>query len=324
MKIIFLGGLSQRRSNWLVRLLGLLLLGVLLARVDLTQVQKIVGDADWRLILGAVLTIVPLILVKTIRWQGILRTQSTQLAIWPAFVSYFSSLFIGFLTPGRFGEFVRAWQVSQTCEISSARAFSSVLADRLFDLYALLIVGSAALITLTVEESEWAVVIGALALMTLPLILFIQDTTYGWLHGWGLKWGSLGQKLFAAEGWLSEMRAGLRQLDLASLVIAIGLTMLAYMIFFGECYLLALALNLSVGLVTVSYAVALGSLVTLLPLSVSGLGTREAVIVAYLGAAGVASEAALAFSLLVFLTFYVGGGLIGAMAWWIRPIKLNR
>ncbi len=37
--------------------------------------------------------------------------------------------------------------------------------------------------------------------------------------------------------------------------------------------------------------------------------------IAYLGAAGVTSEAALGFSLLVFFTFYLGGGLIGLVAW---------
>ena len=65
------------------------------------------------------------------------------------------------------------------------------------------------------------------------------------------------------------------------------------------------------GFVTTSYAVALGSLITLLPISISGLGTREAVMIAYLGTAGISSEAALGFSLLVFFTFYICGGLIG-------------
>ena len=64
--------------------------------------------------------------------------------------------------------------------------------------------------------------------------------------------------------------------------------------------------------------------VTLLPISISGLGTREAAIVAYLGTIGVPAEAALGFSLLVFVTFYVGGGLMGAAAWWVKPVPLKQ
>lgn len=323
MKSIAFGKLSKQRNNWLLRVLGLLLFLVLLARVDLGEVRSIFREANLWLIFAAFLTIVPLIFVKTIRWQGILRAQATQLQTWPAFASYFGSLFIGFLTPGRLGEFVRALQVSRACKISSAKAFSSVLADRLFDLYALLCVGAAALVTLAASKADYIVLGGFAVLMTLPLILFIHATSYRWLQRFGLKLGQPGQKLFSVGGWIHELRLGLCQLNVSGLMIAIGLTILAYGIFFGQCYLLAQALNLSVGFVTVSYAVALGSLVTLLPISIAGLGTREAVIVAYLATVGVAAEAALSFSLLVFLTFYVGGGLIGAMAWWIKPVPLS-
>lgn len=314
---------SQQRKNWLLRLLGLLLLVVLLARVNLAQVGNIFREANLWLILAAVLTILPLILVKTIRWQGVLRAQATQLQTWPAFITYFASLFIGFLTPGRLGEFVRALQVSQACKVSSAKAFSSVLADRLFDLYALLCVGGTALVILAASKAEYIVLTGSVVLITFPLFLFIHNKTFAWLQHFGLKLGRPGRKLFSVGGWLYEMRLGLRQLDVSGLAAAVGLTILAYAIFFGQCYLLARALNLTVGFVTISYAVALGSLVTLLPISISGLGTREAVIVAYLGTVGVTAESALSFSLLVFLTFYVGGGLIGAMAWWIKPMPLG-
>jgi uncharacterized membrane protein YbhN (UPF0104 family) len=94
-------------------------------------------------------------------------------------------------------------------------------------------------------------------------------------------------------------------------------------LFYGQCYLLALALSLPIDIIRVSMAVALGSLVTLIPISISGLGTREAVIVAYLGNAGVAPEAALGFSFLVFATFYIAGGLMGAIAWWLHPVPLS-
>jgi uncharacterized membrane protein YbhN (UPF0104 family) len=87
---------------------------------------------------------------------------------------------------------------------------------------------------------------------------------------------------------------------------------------------LALALHLDAGVVPITFAVALGSLITLLPISISGLGTREAAMIAYLATVGIPAEAALSFSLLVFVTFYVAGGLIGAVAWWIKPVPLNK
>lgn len=317
--------LKQSLIAWAPRLLGLILLVVLLTRLDLHQVYQTLRQANPFLMIVAVLAIVPLILVKTIRWQVILRSQDIRFPLWPAFLVYFGSLFIGLLTPGRLGEFVKAIHVSREGQVSSARAFSSVLADRLFDLYALLCVGGMALFTLTAGKGL-GMVLGAMTLITVPIMLFLNETTFGWLQRSGSKWGGgwLAQRLFGPTGWLQEIRDGLCQLTFAKLITTIGLTTLAYLIFFGQGYLLALALELPVGFGPISYAIALGSLVTLLPVSISGLGTREAAMIAYLSTFGVTAEAALSFSLLVFLIFYIGGGLMGAIAWWIKPVDLGQ
>lgn len=307
-----------------MRLLGLLLLVALLARLDAGAVYEAMRRADLRLILLAVLLDAPLIFLKTLRWQGILRAQAIDMPVWPAFLAYFGSLFIGFLTPGRLGEFVKAVHVTQDCGASSGQAFASVLADRLFDLYALVLVGGAALLALSTEGAPALALVGLVVALTAPLALFLHPRAFGWLQRQAGRLGGLAARLFAEGGWLAEMRAGIMQLRWPTMVTAVLLTALAYALFFGQCYLLALALGLPVSYVTVSYAVALGSLVTLIPISISGLGTREAVMIAYLGAAGIAPEPALTFSLLVFATFYLAGGLMGAVAWWLKPVNLKR
>lgn len=313
-----------QQGTWILRLLGLGLLALLLARLDLEQVQRILSRANLALVTLAVLAVIPLIFVKTIRWQGILRAQGVSYGLYPAFLSYFGSLFIGFLTPGRLGEFVKAIHVSQDCNVPLAHSFSSVLADRLFDLYALLVVGLAALVSLTLGTAAMMGILLGLLALTLPLILFLNNATFGLLQHFGLTVGAMGQKLFNPDSWLLEIRWSLRQLTWPKLLISAGLTAAAYLIFFGQCYLLALALDLPLEFIPVSYAIALGSLVTLLPISISGLGTREATIIAYLSTLGISAEAALGFSLLVFATFYLGGGLIGAVAWWLKPAPLTQ
>lgn len=323
-EVIHTGAPWHLSSATVIRLLGIGLLGVLIVRLDLTRVWDVLRTANVALILLAVVGVFPLIWVKTVRWQGILRAQAVRLAIWPALLAYFGSLFIGFLTPGRLGEFIKAIHVNRDCDISLTQAFSSVLADRLFDLYALLVVGSAGLLTLALEDAETFVLAGLVLLLTIPLALFLNNTGFSWLQRIGKRLGSPGRKLFSADGVLVGMRAGLCCLTFKWVLWAVILTVLAYGIFFGQCYLLARSLNLEVGFIPMMFAVACGSLITLVPISISGIGTREAAMIAYLNSAGVSAEAALSFSLLVFVTFYVAGGLIGALAWWIKPIPFTR
>lgn len=312
---------TRKRWTWVLRLFGLALLVVLLYRVDLRQVLSLLSQADLRLVLSAIGLTVPLIWLKTVRWQIILRAQGVDYRGWPAFLAYFGSLFVGFLTPGRLGEFVKAFHVQRECSAPLPLAFSSVLADRLFDLFALLAVGALAILTLSIAGTPTAGGVLALAaLIVVPLLLFLNPTVFGFFQGWAQSWGRPGVWLLGPNGWLTEIHRSLRRLTPTSLLASVLLTLLAYGVFFGQNYLLAMALGLDVGFVTTTYAVALGSLITLLPISISGLGTREAVMIAYLGTAGVPSEAALGFSLLVFFTFYICGGLIGLVAWLIKPI----
>ncbi|NJP06939.1 MAG: flippase-like domain-containing protein, partial [Chloroflexaceae bacterium] len=200
-----LSAITQWLRTWGLRVLGLVLLLFLLLRFDLGQMFQVMGSANPLLLFCSFMLIIPLIYTKTVRWQGILQAQSIHFATTPALLAYFGSLFIGFLTPGRLGEFVKAVHVSQDCQVPSAHAFSSVLADRLFDLYLLLLVGSAALLSLTLGGTAFVALGLSLVLLTLPMAIFLHPVSFAWCQQIGLRLGHLGGKLFAADGWLVQM-----------------------------------------------------------------------------------------------------------------------
>ena len=306
------------------RLLGLSLLGILLWQIDGRHLFFQLRNLSMPPFVVAVILNIPQISIKGVRWRWLLRSQRIQYGIGKTLLAYFSSIFIGLLTPGRLGEFVKALYVSQDCNVSSASAVSSVLLDRLFDFYTLLFVGMVALLRVTVDDDTTAIFSALVFLLILPLVLFLNDSTFRWLQNVLLRPRYLRKKLKGAVGWMAELRQGLLMLKWPSVLAGITLTVFSYSIFFGQCYLLAMALDLQVGFTVVTCAVALGSLVALLPISISGLGTREAAIVAYLAMADIPPEAALGFSLLIFVTFYIGGGLLGALAWSIKPVKLTK
>jgi uncharacterized protein (TIRG00374 family) len=293
---------------------------VLFARLDIHQVYDTILNVDSFMLFAALFLVFFLMVIKTVRWQVVLGAQAIHYKFIPALLAYFASMFVGFLTPGRLGEFLKALYVSQDCDVSSGRAFSGVLADRLFDLYAVFTLSMIAMMGLYVDTTQWVILMVIGVLLIVPLILFLWEKTYIWIQNIGFKSGRFGGRFIAYSDWFSEMRYGLRELSWTSVIVAIALTLIAYGLYFGQCYLLAMALKLPASFLQIAYAVALGGLVTLVPISISGVGTRDAVITAYLGTWGVSSEAALSFSLLVFVTFYVGGGLIGALAWWLKPL----
>ena len=67
------------------------------------------------------------------------------------------------------------------------------------------------------------------------------------------------------------------------------------------------------------------SLAMLLPVSVSGFGTREAAAIFLMGQMyGIPKEQAISFSLLCFGVFNVFGGLVGLVCWLLMPLYTEK
>jgi glycosyltransferase 2 family protein len=310
------------RAGWL-RIAGLILLALLLWKVDSSQVFTAIRRTSPSFLICAILLNIPQIFIKSLRWRFLMLAQGIQYSTKNAALSYFGSIFIGLLTPGRLGEFVKTIHVSHDCGIPAPRAFPSVLVDRLFDLYALLLFGSTALLAGSQQKNKALLFAESALLLIVPLIVILHRVTFQKIQAWGMRAGRFGKKFFGEGSWLQELRNFLLTLRWNHIAVASVLTTIAYAIFFGQCYLLAIGLGMKIDFLKICFAVSLGSLVTLIPISISGLGTREAVMIAYLGRAGITPELSLGFSLLVFVTFYVAGGLIGAIAWFIKPVPLK-
>jgi uncharacterized protein (TIRG00374 family) len=312
----------MKHSGW-IRWTGIVLLAILLWRIDFSDTFSLLRKISFPLFVLVVLLNIPQIFLKAYRWRELLHAQKISYGIWPAFLSYFGSIFIGLLTPGRLGELIKALHVSKDCNVSNARALSSVLVDRLFDLYALLLMGGAALLSRSSDLNHILALLESAIVLVLPLVILTNNKIFQWVAQLAARMGKWGKALVAPESWLMELRTALKELPIGVAIVAGVWTLLAYAVFFEQCYLLSQALKLDASFLQVSYAVALGSLVTLIPISISGLGTREATIVAYLGSVGISPQLSLGFSLLIFVAFYVAGGLIGAIAWQMKPVDLT-
>jgi glycosyltransferase 2 family protein len=310
----------QWRSHAL-RLIGVGLLVFLFSRVDGTQLAAVLSQMDWRWMLLAFVLYVPHLGIKAYRWRYLLARQGIDYPYPLAFTAYLGAVFIGLFTPGRLGEFIKAAHIARDRGVRAGEAFSSVLIDRLFDLFILLALGLVAILNFGAVELAWVL---ALLLLLLPvgLVLFSHPPFFGWLQARTRFLGRFHGRFFGADGWLTQMHLAYRQIGVGAVYQALLWTVLAYGLFFLQCYLAAYALGLPITYWISSFAIALGSLVALLPISISGLGTRDAAIVAYLSGSGVALEQGLSFSLSIFFIFYVAGGLFGGVCWLIRPVSL--
>ena len=93
--------------------------------------------------------------------------------------------------------------------------------------------------------------------------------------------------------------------------------------FFVQCYLIVTAMGLSINFITITLFMAISNLISFIPISISGLGTRDATLIFLFSLIGLKPELAVSYAFLVFITFFVAGGMLGAVTWWMRPLDLK-
>ncbi|UCG03433.1 MAG: flippase-like domain-containing protein, partial [Candidatus Heimdallarchaeota archaeon] len=111
----------------------------------------------------------------------------------------------------------------------------------------------------------------------------------------------------------NEFYDGLSRMKYNNYLIGFTLTIAVWIITFLGVYFLALSLHISVSLIFIISMAPIASFLSVLPISVGGLGTREAVYVFFLSSLSIESEYAVALSLMVFIflnLFYVPIGIV--------------
>ena len=121
-----------------------------------------------------------------------------------------------------------------------------------------------------------------------------------------------------------EFYDGINRLTNPKLIYGLVLTCFSYLILVIQAYLLTIAMQVKISFMNVCYFMALSSSVTFIPISISGLGTRDAMLIYLFSIINISKENAVVFSLLIFITFYINGGLLGAICFNANPINMKK
>lgn len=240
--------------------------------------------------------------------------------------AYLIGILIGLATPGRIGEFSRAVFLKNDCGVPLTRGFPTVLADRLFDFLVLIPFAVLALISLGPAEAKsgWTAVAVLVGGLGLGLLLTLHNPTIDRLRKLVVRvapGARIGEKLSEL---LVETNRGFRQIQPLTFVLALSATVVAFVFFYVECFIIAKSLGMGVAPIAPAYAISLGILVSIVPLSISGIGTRDAAVIAYLSLHAVPSATAIGFSLIWFVAFYGMNATLGSITWVVRNYSAPR
>lgn len=261
---------AQRFGGRCWRLLGPAVLVVMLWRIGPEKCWWAIRSADAAWFLAACLVSIPALAIKSLRWQQLVRAVGFDLPFGASAGIYATGLLAGAVTPGKVGDLAKAPLLASR-GVPWTAGLSAAVFDKLLDAGALIAVGLGGLLALPSLPGRGKVAVASAATIATALavaMLFRRALKGGRLHG--ARWSVLAATTIAAVA--------------------------AY---FASVYGCAQALRLPLGPIDVVAGAAVAAALGSLPISVAGIGTRDAAFVVIFAQCGVDAEHALALSTLV-------------------------
>jgi uncharacterized protein (TIRG00374 family) len=282
-----------------------------LYRIDLKTVVAAIGGLSARSLLLVAALGVSVTVVKAIRWHALLGAMNVRDSLGANVRVAFNGLFWGAISPGKLGEFKKAWALNARHGVGLSGGLLLCLMERCFDLMAVVLMGSVALVAadgvgVALVAPKWLI---PLTLVCLPPCAVAGRFALGRLLRIAAMLRPRSQSLRGLmEDW--------RQLTNRSFLSVFALTMASMLLYVAMLRILAGDLPFEITFGDAFITVALTLLSGSLPVSFFNLGTREVVLIGYFAAKGLPAESAVAYSG-VFMIITVMVVLITAVEAWL-------
>jgi uncharacterized protein (TIRG00374 family) len=281
----------------LTQLIGVAMFIVIVANIDVALVLAPLRSLRLEWLALYVLFFALSLLAKILRWNVVLKAQRAHLTRGRVASIALVASFLGSVTPGRVGEVSKIAYLQQE-QMSLAKAAVSVVLDRLYDIAFLClfgVIGMAYFSSYFLPDIEALIFVAVLVSVMVVFVFLLRRRIWDLMKALTRRIVSTETYNGLAQGWdvfRSELIAASRR----TMWAMAGYSIVAHGFFFGQIYVLALGFGLNLPFIYVSLCLALSSLVALLPISIGGLGTREAIFIGLLGKISVPPESALLLS----------------------------
>ena len=252
------------------------------------------------------------------RWKAILGARQLHFSTRRLFAYYLIGIFFTSFVPGGgvSGDVARLIYVDREVR-DKALVLSTLVYERLIGVFTLLLMGLAAtLMTRASRQTDPMIytseVILALAFIAIATLMseYFSSRLARAIRATGRRIRTV--RLAEAAARTLESISELRR-DPTLLLRTSLISVLIRIIWSLGCYVVAWAMGLPIGMLTLFAFISLVDLVRLMPISVGGLGVREWAIIVLFATLGITREQALTFSILAFAPIYlnaIAGGVV--------------
>ncbi len=277
---------------------------LLFSYVDWDLLLVALAQARIAALLLAVLVVVVSLWIRAIRWR-ILLVSTTQISILDLFWLGLTGITLNVILPASLGDVAKAYYAYRRTGLKE-EVLSSAVLDKLLGLLSVFILGTLAALSQDLHQYAYVTV-------PLGIVLFIPSF-FPQVLPWTLL-ERLQGRLLRDRLIVRKLRAAF-SVDLKQRVLCLLVSFVGWLVTSLIFYLLCLAFSIPISYIHVVALAPLLTIARLVPITVSGLGTQEALIMYLFSQSGISVTSALVVSLSFTVVTTFIPGLVGLLVIW--------
>ncbi|KYK29160.1 hypothetical protein AYK20_00415 [Thermoplasmatales archaeon SG8-52-1] len=307
----------------LIPILGIIILIIILSTLDLQKIIDIFLKINLLYSVLSFFVIIPLILLANIEWQILLKKQKIKVNFWYTIKNFFIGYFYGFITPGAFGAYIRSIYLSKESGAQIPKCVSNIIIFNTIEYLGLLIIGAISAIYLSSIFNYLFLIIIVVIIVVISLFLFFFKDKKSKIFFVKI----MQSKIFSTIKDKIEKNLTSFYEDIPKLkdtFLPFSISIVGWILKYIMLFFIAKLFFIEIPFFTFIMIMAVAEVISSLPISIYGLGTREAALITIFRIWGVESENIVSFSLFLFVIIWLSPSILGAFVTFFETKKLDK
>jgi len=277
-------------------IIGLLIFAYLIHKVGFHNIVDSFREINPFYFILFFFAIILFTIMQTYKWAILVKNQGINVSFKDLLEMRFIGEFYNFLIPGRFGSLIRIIYLRDKTKKNIGEVSSNIIVDKIIDTFVVFLLAAIGAILLAKQFSDlyWQVGLGFVLLLI--LILFFKSQKRSKLIF------KIIYKFFIPKNLKHKAEESYELFfkslpSMKSLIWPVSFGLVTWVVNFSAMYILAIAFHLNIPYIYFVTMFPIATIVTLIPITISGLGTRELALIALFSVFSISAADVIALSL---------------------------
>ena len=254
--------------------------------------------------------LVPLVILANIEWQILLRKQKIHVSFWYSIKNFFIGYFYGFITPGAVGAYTRSLYLQEKSKAPLPKCISNIIIFNTIDYLALLLLGAIGAVFLSsyFPYLFYTIIIVIIFVISLFLFFFKKEKSKI-LFTKIIKFRIFEMLKYRLEDSIDSFYEDLPRFR--DVILPFGISFFGWVLKYVELFFISALFSFNVPFWNFIMIIAVSDVIASIPISIYGLGTREASLLPLFSMFVPTNEQIIGLSLFWFVIIWLTPSIIG-------------